>query len=253
VAGPDVRPNEETLYRLFGVNAELLIDHAWGWEPATIADVKAYTPQAKSMGQGQVLQRAYECDEARLVVREMADALSFDLVGKGLVCDQVVLSVGYDIGNLKDADRAAGYGGEVSVDHYGRSVPKHAHGTVHLGRFTSSSRAIIQAVLSVFDAKVDVRLLVRRINVAACNVLPEDAALRLEASVGEQMSLFDDAEALDATRADEAAARAREKRMQQAIVDLRSRFGKNAVLKGMDLKEGATTVQRNSQIGGHRA
>lgn len=155
--------DEDSLYRLFGVNAELLIDHAWGWEPCTIADVKAYKPETNSIGSGQVLQYPYTAEKARLVVHEMADALALELVGKRMVANQVVLTVGYDIENLSDPERKKLYKGPVTVDRYGRSVPKHAHGTEHLARYTSSAKEIVQTTLALFDRVVDENLLIRRL------------------------------------------------------------------------------------------
>ena len=233
--------NEDLLYRLFGKNAETLIDHAWGWEPTTIKDIKAYRPSAKSLGSGQVLHCPYTSDKARLVVREMTDLLALDLVDKGLVTNQLVLTVGYDIENLTDPARQ--YTGAVVKDHYGRQIPKHAHGTANLEAYTSSSKVILQAMTELYDRIVDPRLLIRRLNVVANNVVLETEA----PGVGEeQLDLFRDAEA-------ERAAQEREKRLQQAVIGLKKKFGKNAVLKGMNLEDGATARDRNSQIGGHRA
>lgn len=233
--------NEDLLYRLFGKNAELLIDHAWGWEPATISEIKAYRPSSKSLGSGQVLHCPYTSDKARLVVREMTDLLALDLVDKGLVTNQLVLTVGYDIENL--ADPARQYTGAVVKDHYGRQIPKHAHGTATLESYTSSSKAILQAMTELYDRIVDPRLLIRRLNVVANNVVLETEA---PGAGEEQLNLFRDAEA-------ERAAQEREKKLQQAVIGLKKKFGKNAVLKGMNLEDGATARDRNSQIGGHRA
>lgn len=233
--------DEELMYGLFGKNAELLIDHAWGWEPTTIKDIKAYKPSAKSLGSGQVLQCPYTCDKARLVVREMADLLVLDLVEKGLVCNQIVLTVGYDVENLSDPKKK--YLGPTTQDRYGRLIPKHAHGTTNLDGYSSSSKQILQAVTELYDRIVDPDLLIRRLNVVANNVVLESEA---PGAGEEQLDLFRDAEA-------ERKEREREKQLQQAVISLRQKFGKNAVLKGMNLQEGATAKQRNSQIGGHRA
>lgn len=233
--------DEELLYGLFGKNAELLIDHAWGWEPTTIQDIKAYRPSAKSLGSGQVLQCPYTCDKARLVVREMADLLVLDLVEKGFVCSQIVLTVGYDIENLSDPKKK--YLGPTTQDRYGRLIPKHAHGTTNLDGYSSSSKQILQAVTELYDRIVDPNLLIRRLNVVANNVVLESEA---PGTGEEQLDLFRDAEA-------DRKEREREKQLQQAVISLRQKFGKNAVLKGMNLQEGATAKQRNSQIGGHRA
>ena len=248
---PDEYYNEGLLYDLFGVNAELLIDHAWGWEPCTIADVRAYRPRSSSVGSGQVLKQPYPYEKARLAVREMADMLGLDLVEKGLVTDQIVLTVGYDIDNLKDPVLKKAYRGEVKTDHYGRKVPKHAHGTANLGCRTSSSREIMQAVTKLYERIVNEKLLVRRLTLSAEHVLPEEEA---EAEVRyEQMDLFTDYAALRKKQEQERQVRTREKEMQKAVLQIKKKFGKNAVLKGMNLEEGATAVERNGQIGGHRA
>ena len=239
--------NEKLLYKLFGVNAELLIDHAWGWEPCTIADIKAYKPESNSLGSGQVLHCPYDAQKAKLVVREMTDLLVLDLVEKGLVTNQMVLTIGYDIENLTDPTRKNAYRGEVTTDPYGRKIPKHAHGTANLDRRTSSTRLIIDAVMDLFDRIVDENLLIRRINLVAANVLPEQA-VQQELSF-QQMDLFADTKKQE----EEEAQLEREKRRQQAVLSIRKKFGKNAILKGMNYEEGATTRDRNGQIGGHKA
>ena len=257
--------NEDLLYKLFGVNAELLIDHAWGWEPCTIADIKAYRPETNSVGSGQVLQDPYPSEQARLVVWEMTDMLALDLVAKHLLTDQLVLTVGYDIENLADPVRARAYKGPVTVDGYGRRVPQHAHGTVNLGRKTSSAKILTEAVMKLYDEIVNSSLLVRRVNIAAGHVVTEDgaeAAVRAyggeyrtaeEAGAGEQLDMFTDYAAEEARRKAEDAALEEERRMQEAVLAIKQKFGKNAVLKGANLEEGATAVQRNKQIGGHKA
>ena len=242
--------NEALLYRLFGVNAELLIDHAWGWEPCTIADIKAYKPASNSISSGQVLHMPYDFAKARLIVREMTDLLVLDLVDKGLVTDQMVLTVGYDIENLADPERSAAYDGEVTVDFYGRVVPKHAHGTANLGGYTSSTRDITEAVMALYDRIVDPKLLVRRMYVVANNILPESKAHIRDG--GEQMDLFSacSAETKDTPKPQDPQ---RERRRQEAVLAIQKRYGKNAILKGMNLEEGATARDRNRQIGGHKA
>lgn len=234
--------NEDLLYKLFGINAELLIDHAWGWESCTMADIKAYRPETNSISSGQVLQQPYDFEKAKLVTREMTDALVLDLVDKGLLTDQIVLTVGYDIENLTDPARAEAYHGEVTTDGYGRKIPKHGHGSVNLGRPTASTARIVEAMMALFDRVADRNLLVRRLNVTACRVIPES---QLPPEEG-QLSLFDegqeDTEALE-----------REKRRQKAILTIQKKYGKNALLKGMNLEEGATARDRNGQIGGHKA
>lgn len=235
--------NEDLLYKLFGVNAELLIDHAWGWEPCTIADIKAYKPEAKSIGSGQVLQEPYPFEKARLVADEMADALALDLVSKNLVTDQIVMTVGYDIAN-KD------YKGEITIDRYGRKIPKHAHGTQNLKIQTSSEKLIRTATLELFDRIVDKDLLVRRLYITAGKVV--DASEKKE-PVPEQMDLFTDYAAEEKKRAEEKERLEKERKRQQAVLDIKNKYGKNAILKGMNLEEGATAKSRNGQIGGHKA
>ena len=242
---------EDRLYKLFGVNAELLIDHAWGWEPCTIAEIKKYKPSTNSLGSGQVLHCPYDNEKARLIVHEMTDLLVLDLVEKHLVTDQLVLTVGYDIENLTDPKISKYYTGPVTTDHYGRQIPKHAHGTVNLDRQTSSTRIIVEAMLGLFDRIVDKKLLVRRVNISANRVVSESSVST--SAPMEQMDLFTDYEELERKQKAEQAALEREKKAQKAIIELRKKYGKNAVLKGMNLQEGATTKDRNEQVGGHKA
>ena len=239
--------SEDLLYKLFGINAELLIDHAWGVEPCTIADIKAYKPETNSLSSGQVLHCAYTAQKAKLVMREMTDLLVLDLVDKGLVTDQMVLTVGYDIDNLADPERRRQYKGQVVTDHYGRKIPKHAHGTANLTGHTSSTREITEAVMTLFDRIVDENLLVRRMNIVACHVLRETDVV--PSGLGEQLDLF----AVQEDPDEKEQARQREKRRQQAVIGIKKKYGKNAILKGMNLEEGATARDRNRQIGGHKA
>ncbi len=243
--------DEERLYKLFGVNAELLIDHAWGWEPTTIADIKAYKPQASSMGSGQVLHCPYDYEKTRLVVWEMADQLALDLVDKGLATDQLTLTVGYDRENLKDPAARAAYQGQVTTDRYGRAVPKHAHGTQTLPEYTSSAKVIQRETLALFDRIVDHSLLARRVYLVAGRVIQERELSGMEAA--QQLDLFTDLAAEDARRELEAAALQRERKRQEAVLSIKKRYGKNAILKGASLVEGATAKDRNGQIGGHKA
>lgn len=243
--------NEELLYRLFGINAELLIDHAWGWEPCTLADVKAYRPETNSIGSGQVLQCPYPFEKGKLIVREMTDLLVLDLVDKGLVTDQIVLTVGYDIENMVNPDIRNYYKGPVTTDAYGRKVPKHAHGTVNLERPTSSTKLITDAAMELYDRIVDQKLLVRRVYITANHVIGENTVK--EANTFEQLDLFTDYHELQKQRETEEAALEREKKMQRAMLDIKKKFGKNAILKGMNLEDGAMTPERNRQIGGHKA
>ena len=239
---------EDTLYKVFGVNAELLIDHAWGYEPCTLDVVKAYTPESRSLCAGQVLMRPYSFSEARLIAREMAENLSLDLVCKGLRTAEVGLYVGYDVENLA---RRTNYGGDVVVDYYGRPMPKPTHGGHRFREPTASTRAIVDAVSAIFDRVVDDTLTVRRIQVFAGRLTEPGADPA--GSRSEQLDLFSDPEAQEQARQAREAQRQREQRAQQAVLDIRKRFGGNAILKGMDLKDGATTRDRNEQVGGHKA
>lgn len=244
--------NEELLYRLFGKNAELLIDHAWGWEPCTVEAVKAYRPESSSLGSGQVLQCPYDAEKAKLVVREMADALSLDLVEKRLVTDQIVITVGYDIENLTDPECRKKYRGEVVTDRYGRQIPKHAHGTENLESFTSSTQKVVEAASVLYDRIVDKNLLIRRMNITANNIVEEKAAPQKNNSY-QQLDLFTDYAAEEEQEKQEALRLDRERKLQEATITIKKKFGKNAILKGMSLQEGATAKNRNEQIGGHKA
>ena len=236
---------------MFGVNAQLLIDHAWGWEPCTLSDVKQYKPESNSIGSGQVLHCPYPFEQGRLIVKEMTDLLALDLFSKGLVTDQIVLHVGYDIENLTDPERNKAYHGPVKVDHYGRRVPQHAHGTANLEKYTASAKLITDAVTALFDQIVNPKLLIRRVSLSANHVIDE-ASVPVKTTY-EQLNLFTDYEARDMASEAENQALEREKKMQQAVLDIKKKYGKNAILKGMNLQEGATTVDRNNQIGGHKA
>ncbi len=243
--------NEELLYRLFGVNAELLIDHAWGWEPVTMEMIKAYKPETNSISSGQVLQQPYDFEKGKLIVREMTDLLALELVEKRLVTDQMTLTIGYDIENLTDPELRKSYRGETATDRYGRKVPRHAHGTANLTRRTSSSRLITDAVMELYDRIADPRLLVRRVTVAA-NRLADEAQAG-EVQKFEQLELFTDYEAVQREKDKENQRLLKERRLQEAVLEIKGKYGKNAVLKGMNLQEGATTRDRNRQIGGHKA
>lgn len=243
--------NEDLLYKLFGKNAELLIDHAWGWEPCTIPAIKAYRPSTNSLSSGQVLQCPYDAGKARLVVREMADLMVLDLVDKGLVTNQIVLTLGYDIENLTDPERRRKYHGEVVTDGYGRQIPKHAHGTINLDGHTSSTKKIMCAVTELYDRIVNQNLLIRRLTLVANNVIDEASAGK--SSTFEQMDLFTDYAAREAKQKTEQAELERERKIQEVTLALKKKYGKNAVLKAMNLEEGATAKERNAQIGGHKA
>lgn len=231
--------NEELLYRLFGVNAELLIDHAWGYEPCTIEDIRNYKPENNSLSSGQVLSCPYDTKKARLIVQEMTDLLVLELVEKRLVTDQIVLTIGYDVDNVKKA----GYQGTVVTDRYGRKIPKHAHSSVNLGGHTSSTRDIMGKTLALYDSIIDSSLWVRRVTIVANHVIRESE--KKETNY-QQMQLFMEPEADEEKRE-------KERKMQEALIRVKNKYGKNAILKGMNLQEGGTTIERNSQIGGHKA
>lgn len=243
--------NEDLLYKLFGINAQLLIDHAWGYEPVTIEDIKSYKPETKSTGAGQVLHSPYPNDKARIVVQEMTDHLALDLVDKGLVTDQIVLHVGYDISNLKNPEIRKKYKGEIKTDSYGRQVPKHAHGTANLGRMTSSAKHIIKEVTELFDKIVNPDLFVRRVSLSA-NHITDEKSVENKPSY-EQLDMFTDYDEKATLDKEQALADEKEKRLTHAMIDIKKKFGKNTILKGMNLQEGATAKDRNNQIGGHKA
>ena len=243
---------EGLLYKLFGVNAELLIDHAWGWEPVTMDYVKAYRPETNSLSSGQVLTEPYTFQKARVVAQEMADAVALDLVSKRLVTDQLVLTVGYDIESLTNQEIRVKYQGSVTTDHYGRQVPKHAHGTVNLDRHTSSTKQIMEAVTSLYDRIVNPDLLIRRLTLATNHVISEDSA-RKTGMAPVQLDLFTDYEALQKQQKADEEAQAKERRMQETLLSIKNKYGKNSILRGLNFEEGATAIERNKQIGGHKA
>ena len=238
--------NEELLYRLFGINAELLIDHAWGWEPATIAEIKAYKPETTSLSSGQVLSEPYPYKKAKVIIMEMADLLSYDLLDKGLLTNQIVLEVGYDVDNK-------GYNGEYTIDRYGRKIPKHAHGTENLERYTSSTRLITEAAVRLFDRIINKELNIRRVYIVAGRTVSEDEGNKINSSKTVQISMFDDMASISERQAAEQSELEKERRRQEAVLEIRKKYGKNAVLTGTNYEEGATTKDRNKQIGGHKA
>ena len=238
--------NEELLYKLFGVNAELLIDHAWGWEPCTMKDIKEYRPDSSSIGSGQVLQAPYPFAKARLVVKEMADSLSLSLVEKRLAAHQIVLAVGYDAENITE-----NYSGPTKQNHYGRTVPKSTHGSYSFSTPSSSSKEIIDAAISIFDNTVNSSLAIRRIYITAMNVVDEETAKREGSSV--QLELFTDTDEYEEERKRKEREAEKERRLQDATLEIKKKFGKNALLRGMSFEEGATQRERNEQIGGHKA
>ena len=244
--------NEGLLYRLFGVNAELLIDHAWGWEPCTMEAVKAYRPETNSFSSGQVLQEPYTWKKARVVIREMAEGMALDLVSKRLVTDQLVLTVGYDAECLTRPEIREKYHGEITTNYYGKAVPKHAHGTFNFEKPTSSSRLIMDGATDIFDRCVNPDLLIRRLNLTTNHVVSE-ASVSAQNNAPQQLDLFTDYEALEKQRQEEQAKLDKERRIQEAQLRIKKRFGKNAILRGLNFEEGATAKERNEQIGGHKA
>lgn len=241
--------NEELLYKMFGINAELLIDHAWGFEPCKISDIKAYKPMSKSLNSGQVLHCPYDVKGARLVLREMCDALVLDMVDKGVATNQAVLTVGYDAESLNIP--GVTYRGEITCDHYGRNVPKHAHGTVNFARHTSSTEEITKGIISLYDRIINPTLLIRRINISVNNLANESE--RNKANSCDQLDIFTDYEELEKKRQNEEKIYAKEKKKQNAVISIRKKYGGNALIRGMSLEEGATAIDRNKQIGGHKA
>lgn len=243
--------NSQLLYKIFGINAELLIDHAWGYEPVLMKDIKSYKPKVNSLSSGQVLSRPYTYEETKVVLIEMSELLALDLVDKRLMTDQIVLTIGYDIENLTNPEIKKKYSGQITKDHYGRAVPKHAHGTENLSFYTSSTKLITKGVLSLFERIINDKLFIRRLNLTACRVIPENEAAMLRAP--KQLNFFSDYDAIIRQQKEENARLERERRMQEAELKIKKKFGKNAILKGTSLQAGATSIERNAQIGGHKA
>ena len=243
--------NEDLLYKLFGVNAELLIDHAWGWEPVKMAQVKSYRPEEKSMSSGQVLQEPYTADMARIVILEMADSVSFDLLEQGMVTDQIVLTIGYDVESLIHKSIGTLYKGKIKIDHYGRNVPVHAHGTINIEQPTSSSNILIDKVGKLYDRIVNPDLLIRRLTLSINHLIPETKINKQKYAV--QLDLFSDYDEIKRSREMKNKELAKERKRQEALLNLRHKFGKNVVLRGLSYSEGATQKTRNKQIGGHKA
>lgn len=243
--------NEELLYNLFGVNAELLIDHAWGWEPCTIDVIKAYRPERNSFSSGQVLSSPYTYEKARVVIMEMADSMALKLVSQKLVTDQIILYVGYDAENLSKEEIRANYHGEIKANHYGKMVPKPAHGTANLPHPTSSTRIITETITGLYDEIVAKNLLIRRLNITVNNVIPEEKAIQEKSIV--QLDLFVDYEEKRKQEEVEKKKLDKERRIQETQISIKKRFGKNAILRGLNFEDGATAKERNTQIGGHKA
>ena len=245
--------NEELLYKLFGINAELLIDHSWGWEPVTIKDIKSYKPETNSISSGQVLHCPYNYEKTKLIVKEMTELLTLDLVHKNLVTSQIVLTIGYDTESLTNPEIRKFYDGEITIDRYGRNVPKHAHGTVNLDHKTSSSKKIIEAVMNLYEKIINDKLLVRRINITANNVVNISEIQEDNTNNNfEQMDLFSNYKELEKKRKEEKKKEKDERELQKTMLDIKKKYGKNAILKGMNFEDGGTTIERNEQIGGHK-
>ena len=238
--------NEELLYKLFGINAELLIDHSWGYEPCTIESIKSYKPVMNSLSSGQVLHCPYNYEKTKIVVKEMAELLSLDLVRKDLITNKIVLDIGYDISNLSSTDSSSFYSGEITIDYYGRKVPKHAHGTINIDHKTSSTKIITDKVMELYENIINKKLLVRRINITASDVVNEQDYKNIKEY--EQMNMFIDYSKLEMQKKQEKD----EKNLQKAILNIKDKYGKNAILRGMDFIEDATTIERNNQVGGHK-
>jgi DNA polymerase V len=245
--------NEDLLYKTFGINAELLIDHAWGYEPCTMEMVKSYRPENNSLSQGQVLHCPYTFEKGRIIVKEMAEALSMQLMEEKKVTDQIVLSIGYDIESLKDPEIRRKYSSVISKDYYGREVPVHAHGSVNLEEFTCLSSHIIEAALIIYDSQVCEDLLIRRVNIVACGVIPESDVKEIKKDEYEQLSLFVDYSQKEKEDKERAAKNAKERALQEATLQIQKKFGKTAIVRGTSMEEGATGLDRARQIGGHKA
>lgn len=243
--------SEDILYDIFGKNAELIIDHAWGYEPTTIEAIKKYQPSNHSIGSGQVLSCAYSADQAKIVVKEMVDSLTLDLVDKKLCTNQIALTIGYDIENLNNESIKSLYTGEISTDYLGRKIPKHAHGTITFDRYTSSTKNIMREVLSLYDKIINTNLLIKRINLTACSVIPENEITNHQKAL--QLDLFTNYDNYDEESEKSERELAKEKRTQEAILKIKKKYGKNSIIKGMDIQDGATAIDRNNQIGGHKA
>lgn len=245
--------NEELLYKLLGINAELLIDHSWGWEPVTIESIKAYKPETNSISSGQVLHCPYNYEKTKLIVKEMTELLTLDLVKKNLVTSQIVLTIGYDKESLTNPQISKFYNGEVTIDRYGRSIPKHSHGTINLDHKTSSTKIIMEAVMNLYEKIINDKLLVRRINITANNVVNiTEVQEESKKNNYEQMDLFSNYKEIDKKRKQEKKREEEERQIQKAMIDIKEKYGKNAILKGMNFEEGGTTIERNGQIGGHK-
>lgn len=242
--------NEDLLFKLFGVNAEFLIDHAWGYEPCTIKEAKSYKPASSSISQGQVLHSPYTFEKAKLIVREMTDNLVLDLVEKHLKTNQLVLTIGYDIENLTNPQIARIYNGDITIDNYGRSVPKHSHGTINIDHMTSSTKIITNEVIKLYDRITNPILLIRRINLTACNLVDED--YKENKVVAEQLDIFTNYETFNKQKEKNIKEEQDEKKIQKTLLDIKRKYGKNAILKGMNLEEGATAKDRNEEVGGHK-
>ena len=243
--------NENKLFRLFGINAELLIDHAWGWEPCSMKDIKNYKPKRNSLSTGQVLHEPYPYPKTKIIIQEMTELLILDMVEKHFLTDQIVLTIGYDISNLENSKIREEYEGEITIDYYGREVPKHAHGTIHLDHKTSSTKIIKEKVLELLESIINKKLLTRRINITVCN-LEKEENIKTQ-NIYKQLDLFTNNEKYDKEKSQEKHLEQEERKVQNTILKLKNKYGKNTILIGTNLIKGATTIERNNQIGGHKA
>ncbi len=241
--------NEDLLFKLFGINAEFLIDHAWGYEPCTIKDAKSYKPSSNSVSQGQVLHSPYNYEKAELIIKEMVDSLVFDLVAKHLKTNKLVLTIIYDIENLTNPEIARHYHGEITIDNYGRSIPKHSHGTINIDHMTSSNKIITKEVIKLYNRIVNPLLLIRKINLTACDVVNENYE---EKKISEQLDLFTNYEKITKQKEKENQDEINERKIQKTLLDIKRKYGKNALLKGMNFIEGSTAIERNKEVGGHK-
>lgn len=245
--------NEELFYKLFGINAELLIDHAWGYEPCTINDIKSYKPISNSISSGQVLHCPYNYENTKLIIKEMTELLTLELVEKNFVTNQIVLTVGYDIENLTNPIISKNYKGEIVLDRHGRRIPKHAHGTINLEKYTSSTKIIMEAVTKLYDRIINKELLTRRINITANKIINRTERLENNLENFEQISLFEDYSKQNKIKEEKLKREEEERCLQLAVLNIKKKYGKNSILKGMNLENGGTTIERNGQIGGHKS
>ena len=242
--------DEDKLFKLFGVNAEILIDHAWGYEPCTMKDIKNYKPKSNCLSSGQVLHEPYDYKKTKIIVNEMTELLTLEMVNKHFVTNQIVLTVFYDGSNLDNPKIMCEYNGEIKKDFYGRMVPKEAHGTIRLDHYTSSTKIIMEAVIKLYNRIVNSKLLTRRINITVCNLINENEVV--DKKIYKQFDLFSNNMEEDKKKEKELESEKEERIIQRTIINIKNKYGKNAIIKGMDLEDGATTIERNKEVGGHK-